>query len=309
MNEIENITIIIVTYKSSHIIKECLESIVNEDIKIIIVDNGSNDNIQDVIKNISVKNCNIDLILLEHNCGFGKANNVALEMVETDFALLLNPDASIDKKSIENLIRCAKMDPKIALASAMDTKNKNPSSQEITNVLELQRKFFTDHSENNDFLEMNFVSGGYMLLKMEVFRKIGFFDNNIFLYGEDDELCSRSLENGYKNILVKSAFVHHKSHQATKTDGIFDELRLLFFRNWHMGWSKTYLKRKNKNYPKVFLKAISRFISIPVYFIKHDRNTAITKISIALGSLSNLIGIDCFNSKNRVPKIKEKVKI
>ena len=204
---------------------------------------------------------------------------------------------------------CAKMSTDVALASAMDTKNQNPSQQEINDVLDLQRNFFTDYKENNDFLEMNFLSGGYLLLKMEVFRKIGFFDDNIFLYGEDDELCSRSLANGYKNILVKSSFVDHASHQATKTEGVIDELRLLYFRNWHMGWSKTHLKRKNKNYLKVLAKSLIRFASIPAYFIKYDKRTAIAKTAIALGSLSNLIGIDCFNKENKVAKVKEIVRI
>ena len=156
MPKIEDVTIIIVAYKSTHIIKDCLDGIVESGIRIIVVDNGSGDNIKEFLQQ-NYLNSGVELILLDHNCGFGKANNAALEKVDTEFAFLLNPDAKISKKSIDNLVKCAKMSTDVALASAMDTKNQNPSQQEINDVLDLQRNFFTDYKENNDFLEMNFL--------------------------------------------------------------------------------------------------------------------------------------------------------
>ena len=308
MPKIEDVTIIIVAYKSAHIIKDCLDGIVGSGAKIIVIDNGSGDNIRELLQQ-NYPDSGIELMFLEYNCGFGKANNAALEKIDTEFAFLLNPDAKTTAESIANLIKISDANKDVAIATALDTKDLNPSKKTIKISIDRQKSEFEHYAENDDFLEMNFVSGGYMLLKMEVFRKIGFFDNNIFLYGEDDELCSRSLANGYKNILVKSSFVNHISYQATKTVGVIDEYRLLFFRNWHMGWSKTYLKRKNKNYLKVFAKALMRFTSTPAYFIKYDKKTAITKTAIAMGSMSNLIGIDCFNDKNRVAKVKEVVRI
>lgn len=79
MFEISDITIIIVTFKSSHLIQSCIKNITNKGAKIIIVDNGSEDDIEQNLKENLVKNSNVELIALENNCGLGKANNVALK--------------------------------------------------------------------------------------------------------------------------------------------------------------------------------------------------------------------------------------
>ena len=70
------IAIIIVTYKSSHLIQKTLSKINNKDFKIIIVDNGSNDDIKEVLSN-NIKNNEVEFIAFENNCGFGRANNYA----------------------------------------------------------------------------------------------------------------------------------------------------------------------------------------------------------------------------------------
>ncbi len=308
MYKISDVTIIIVAYKSTHIINHCLDNIVNKGMRIIVVDNGSNDNLKEIFQE-NYPESSVELVLLEHNCGFGKANNVALEMVDSKFAFLLNPDAQINTKSITEILTILDKNPDVAIATPLDAKNLNPSQEEIDAAICVQKKEFEVYEENEEFMSMNFVSGGYMMLNMDVFRKIGFFDENIFLYGEDDEICFRSLKNGYKNILVKSSFADHISYNATKTEGKLDKYRLLFFRNWHMGWSKTYLKRQNKNYFRVLVKSLSRLLFVPFYFVTYDLNQAVKRSAIAVGSLSNLLGIDCFNKNNRVAKIKEHVKI
>ena len=55
----------------------------------------------------------------------------------------------------------------------------------------------------NDIENISFVCGGAMMIRIKIFQKIGFFDNNLFLYGEDDEISGRVIEDGYKSILVK----------------------------------------------------------------------------------------------------------
>ena len=100
----KEVAIITVSYKSSHIICDALDSIVNKGYRIIVVDNGSNDDIEQVLKD-RYPGSDIELIILKSNCGFGRANNVALKMVKTKFSLLLNPDAIIHEESIDNLVK------------------------------------------------------------------------------------------------------------------------------------------------------------------------------------------------------------
>ncbi len=300
-------TIIIVSYKSSHIIGDALKNIVGKGYRIIIVDNGSNDNIKEFLQE-NYPNSGIELILLENNCGFGKANNLALEMVETDFALLLNPDAIIKEESIEKLVNCAKKDPKIALAGALDIKSEDPSEKEIQESIEAHKNAFGEHDDKNNHIEVGFLCGGFMLLKMEAFKKIGFFDEGIFLYFEDHELCKRSKKEGYKNILVKDSFCKHAQSTSTSAGSIFEKYYILYKRHWHMGWSKMYLKRNKRPISFIFSFFI-KTLSIILCLIKLDLSQATSRLGRIMGAASNMLGIDCFNKKNKVPKIKETVTI
>ncbi len=144
-----------------------------------------------------------------------------------------------------------------------------------------------------------------MLMNMDIFRKIGFFDHNLFLYGEDVELSQRSITKGYKNILVKNAHVFHYGQKSTEIHGTLAKYKMLYFRQWHQGWSKAYLKRKENNYFKIWPKTIFQFLSSFIYIITLDKKHAIIRLARSLGSASNLLGMGCFKKDNKIVKIKE----
>ena len=101
MSQNPNLTIIILTYNSAHIIKSCLDNLNFEKYKIIVVDNASKDGTAEFVrKNFS----EAQVIELSQNLGYGNGNNVALELVKTEFALILNPDAMMFEKDIETVL-------------------------------------------------------------------------------------------------------------------------------------------------------------------------------------------------------------
>lgn len=282
------ITIIIVTYKSSHLIKRTLENIVNKGFRIIVVDNGSGDDIENVLKE-NVQNNEVELFVFENNCGFGRANNFALERTNSEYAFILNPDCFIDENSLNNIAAAMDKDPKIALA----------------NPLFLAEGQQAD-SNNNEIEDISFVIGGAMMMRMEIFQKIGFFDKNIFLYGEDDEMSDRVQDCGYKSILVKNSFAYHVGASSTKSEGRSENIRLQYFRCYHQGWGKTYLKRKKKGFFRVLLKVIHRLLSAIYYLVfKFDKQNSFIRFALFMGSMSNLLGIDCFNKDNKVIRLKK----
>jgi len=297
----QDITIIIITYKSAHIVSEALRNIVGQGFRIIIVDNGSDDNLQEHLQQ-KYPNSGIELIILKNNCGFGKANNFALQMVETEYAFLLNPDAIINIQSINNLMEESVKDRNIALAGPFPISKPQPSQDEIDEEIAIYKKSFKVLHEDNKIIQTDFMCGGYLLLKMEIFKKIGFFDEHLFLYGEDYEISKRSIDKGYKNILVKNSRVFHYEQSSTKTKNWLEKDRMLFFRNWHMGWGKAYLERKRKSYYKVCFKALQKLSSFFLYLLLLNKRKAIIYGSTFLGLSSNLVGIDCFNQSNRIPK-------
>jgi GT2 family glycosyltransferase len=285
----QDITIIIVTYKSSHIILQTIKNIVNKGFKIIIVDNGSNDNIAEILDQ-NIKNNYIELIEFENNCGFSRANNYALKKVNSKYALLINPDCFIDINSIK--LMATEMDKDINIAMA------NPRF-----VSNIDKKIATTLQDSIE--ETPFIVGTAMMMRMEIFHKIGFFDEAIFLYGEDNEISVRARNYGYKLIIVNNAFSQHLSQKSSKVSGNLQEIKLLYFRNYHQGWGKTYIKRKNKSIIRLAIKALHRLmLSIYYLIFKLNKEKAIIRLALSMGSIANMIGIDCFNKNNKIIKIK-----
>jgi N-acetylglucosaminyl-diphospho-decaprenol L-rhamnosyltransferase len=294
MKSTKDITIIIVTYNSSHIISQTLDKIINKGFRIIIVDNDSNDGIEELLLR-EYKGSGLELISLKKNCGFGKANNIALEKTTTKYAFILNPDTMIAAESIENLIRMADTDEKIALVNPHLT-----SKEEYDNQSQIVKK-------ENKVIESDVLCGGCLLMRMSIFKKIGFFDKKLFLYGEDIEISDRSLEHKYRIVTVLGSYAHHMNQKSTKTNNKIEYYKLLYFRCWHQGWGKTYLKKRNRHVFRIWLKLIHRFISAILYLLKLDLENSIMRFALSFGSLSYLFGIDCFNKTNKIAEIKRQL--
>ena len=88
---IRDITIIITSFKSDEIIRNCLNSI-GRQYQVILVENSNN---LELKKSIEREFTNVECILTGENFGYGKANNVGLKKVKTKYALILNPDATL----------------------------------------------------------------------------------------------------------------------------------------------------------------------------------------------------------------------
>ena len=102
--ESKELTIVIVTYKSKTRIQNCLRSI-PEEIPIIVVENSSDENFKNNIENNFQ---NVNCVLTGANKGYSVANNVGLNLVQTKYSLVLNPDTILDKEAIKNFFISAK---------------------------------------------------------------------------------------------------------------------------------------------------------------------------------------------------------
>ena len=96
----QNLSIIIVTYKSEDVIQDCIKSIPS-DINILIVDNSG---VQEFKQKIENKFSNVSCILSSKNLGMGSGNNLGLRNIKSDYALILNPDVILEEKTIDELI-------------------------------------------------------------------------------------------------------------------------------------------------------------------------------------------------------------
>ena len=184
VNSTDEFTVVIVTYNSAH----CLPSLSRSLSKlknIIFVDNASEDKTTESINSFFPQ---AKIISLEKNLGFGAANNKALALVQTPYALLLNPDCETKEDFFSKLITSANqfIDAAIIAPHLIS----RDGSTEIN-----YRWPVTYWKSKGDKADgpccVGFVCGAVMLIKLTEMKDIGFFDEEFFLYYEDDDLCQR----------------------------------------------------------------------------------------------------------------------
>ena len=252
---ISDITIIITSFKSSVVIKSCLSSI-DSNCQVIVVENSKDEDFKNLIEN-DFKN--VKCILSGENLGYGKANNIALKIVNTKYALILNPDTVLEKNTLENFLKATKKIPDFAIMAPyiQDVKNK---SNVITDI---------------NFKQVENVKGFAMFFNIEKFKDVGFFDENFFIYFEEIDLCKRLNKKNKKIYLVPSIKINHTGGRS-HDQNINSEMELS--RNWHWMWSTFYYHKKYKGifisflivFPN-FISALIKLIIYSIFFMKDKR--------------------------------------
>ena len=244
MND-QDITVIITSFHSGEKIFNCIESI-NKDVKIIVVEN-SND--QELKEKIQSKYKNVDCILSKENLGYGAGNNLGLSKVLTNYALIVNPDVTLESDTINNFF--------LTINSIKNFGIIAPISKD-----EIYTNFSIDDDKN--LKEVESVKGFAMFLSMNNLKEIKFFDENFFLYFEEIDLCKRIRKNNIKIYIDPSIKVNHLGGTSHNSE-INKTMELS--RNWHWMWSSFYYHKKHYGYINALLKISPKLLSSLIKFI------------------------------------------
>ena len=235
----DNITVVINTFYSEDKISACLNSI-PLNLKVVIVENSNNDKFKiDIEKRYS----NVKCILTGENLGYAKGNNLGLSKVKTKFALILNPDAKLEKKTIEQFLISAE---KVKNFSIIGPAKQDESSK------------FDDNDLNENLFEVDNLKGFAMFLNLDEFKDIGFFDENFFIYLEETDLCKRIKKKNKKIYLDKKIKISHLGGRS-HSENLNYEMELS--RNWHWMWSKFYFNKKHYGYLYSLIRVSGNFFS------------------------------------------------
>jgi N-acetylglucosaminyl-diphospho-decaprenol L-rhamnosyltransferase len=146
-------------------------------------------------------------------------------------------------------------------------------------------------NDDPDFLNVDSVDGYAMLINKNKFNDNIYFDENFFLYLENDDLCLRKKKENNKIYVAKKAKIHHlggKSHSPAH------EKEIEFLRNWHWMWSKFYFNKKHYGYSKAILinlpTLITSIIKFFYYFVTHNKFKKKIYIMRFLGLLNSMFG-------------------
>ena len=237
----KNITFVIVSFRSDNVIDKCLQSI-NPNIKIIVVENSNNISIKNRLEK---KFSNVEVLITGDNIGYGRGNNLGISKVKTKYAFILNPDAYLDKFTLQELFSV-----KNILNEDFSILSPKIYNDEILNSI---------NDEKKNFIEVDFVKGFAMLINLKKVNFTKIFDENFFLFLEEIDLCKRIKERGEKIYIACKAKVYHNAKESSGS-----EFQIELCRNWHWMWSLYYYNFKHFGlfaaYKITFYKFISSLI-------------------------------------------------
>jgi GT2 family glycosyltransferase len=241
------LSIIIVNYKSRNYLDPCLASIracpPSVSHEVIVVDNASYDGSKEMIE---ARYPGTIYIQSEANLGFAKANNLAARTATGRVYLFLNPDTLVLGTALETLYEALLAVPGAGIAGPV-LLNSDMTLQTsciqafptIANQLadsECLRRMFPNSSlwgfshalkPENHPSEVEVISGACLMVRKEVFEKVGGFSEDYFMYYEDTDLCYKIRRKGWKNIFVPQAKVVHHGGGSSKVSGsVFSDVMM-----------------------------------------------------------------------------------
>ena len=190
---------------------ESLEKIEYKNYSIVVVDNNSTDNSFDILKEkIGKKHY---LIKSGKNGGFAFGNNVGISFAlenGADYVLLINNDTEVKSDFLNILVDTLENKEEVGLATGLILNYYDKSKVWYAGGEINWDKFYGLHVDEDKNVneiklepkEITFATGCLMLIKREVFEKIGLLPEDYFMYYEDVDFCANIIKNGYKYIII-----------------------------------------------------------------------------------------------------------
>lgn len=232
---LENLSISIVSWNCAEELAACLGSLVAEapECPVTVVDNASSDGSVQLLRSRFPR---VSVVANTSNIGFGPAHNLALRTITTEFALILNPDTLVTRAALEACVRVAVTNPTCGLVGCAVVDEggrlkagnfrRLPTLGTVVgeHLLPANARREPSRPATQQPSDVEALPGAFMILRMVAGREVGFFDDRLFLYAEDLDLCKRIREAGWRVLYVPSAtVVHHgaRSSAVVPTRSLF----------------------------------------------------------------------------------------
>lgn len=214
-----SISVHIVTYDSEKEIETCLESIFNQSIiidTVLVIDNNSKDTTLSLLS----KYKDVKVIRNEVNNGFAGAHNQGINITETDYVLVLNPDVILDRNYIKNIIERLEADTNLGMATGKLYRDIDKKIIDSCGLAMKKNRRAVDRGSNlldtgqyNQVENIFGVSGAAAVYRRKMILDISFnnefFDASFFAYKEDIDVSWRAQILGWKGIYVPDALAQH----------------------------------------------------------------------------------------------------
>ena len=270
-----DITVIFVSFHSDEIIEKSIATI-DQEIQIIVVENSRNLSLK---TNLEKKYTNIKVVIPNENLGNGAGINYGLKNTKTKYALYLDVDTELYPDTIKNLILAAKEIKRFSILAPK------------INNFEYRNECYLESGDNKKYSNMRFVTGCALFFDLKLFEEVGFFDEKIFLYFEENDFYERCLKKGKSIFLINNSIINHKGN-ASVNKVYEDEIEIN--RNWHLMWSTFYYYKKHFGiitaYKKILPKLFSALLNIIFYTLIFNRQKRRIYNARFSGLLNSIMG-------------------
>jgi GT2 family glycosyltransferase len=255
-----------VSYNTSELTLNCIKSIIDEtkyiDYEIIVIDNNSNDN---TVEQIKLHFPNVLIITNQENKGFAYALNIGIRCSSGDTVLSINSDTIVLDHAIEKSYKFLRDNSNIQILGIklLNTDGSiQPSCRflpSIANCLyeafflinlfpknKIFGRYYMSYFDYNSTISIEWIKGTYMMIKKSVFERIGFFDDNYFLYTEETDFMFRANKANLKTVFFHEAEIYHLEGASSKKNPekvykMVHQRKLFYFRKNHKSPEKQVL--------------------------------------------------------------------
>jgi hypothetical protein len=233
---IVDVSVIIVSWNTQDILRNCLRSIYEQGgdvaLEVIVIDNASTDGSTEMVRKGFPQ-----VILIENseNRGFAAANNRGIAIAKGRYVLLLNSDTVVLDHAIDKTLSFAQAHPESAVVGCRvlnPDRTLQPTCFMFPSILNMllsstylyklfpKSRFFGRERmtwwNRNDIREVDVVTGCFMLVRRETIEQVGLMDERFFMYGEETDWCYRFKQAGWKVMFTPCANIIHLGGQSTK---------------------------------------------------------------------------------------------
>ena len=227
MKNENKITIVIISHKSTYNVLRFIEGL-SVKYNILIIDNSNDNILKEKIKN----KINVKLFTIK-NKGYGAAINYANNLIKTDYFFVFNPDIlDINDKFID-------------FFSEKTEDFKNDFLCAGPRFLNVDAKSHKQSDVKIKTAKIDAINGACMLINKKNFDLINGFDENFFLFFEENDFCKRGVKKGFKIYQINEVSVIHRSGTSVETSNDIQKNQIEDLRNWHFIWSKFYFNKKH----------------------------------------------------------------
>src|SRR6476620_2937781 len=236
------LSVIILNYNVRYFLEQCVLSVQvalqNIEGEIIVVDNNSSDDSCDMMKR---RFPNVTLIENKENSGFPKGNNIGVAQAKGEYLCILNPDTVVAEDTFEKILAFAKSKQDLGIVGCKlvdGTGNFLPESKRgvptpwvaFTKIFGLYKffpkssifnKYYAQHLSENQTGKVDILVGAFMVMRRDLYSKVGGFDENCFMYSDDIDLSYMVLKSGRSNYYFHDTSVIHYKGESTVRDGLY----------------------------------------------------------------------------------------